>query len=95
MANVLHREFGYNTRAVGSVKSHALIPIEDVHIHWADVIVTSDTDCEADIFDEYKEIIRERNIPVYCLHIPDSYKYMDDDLQDIIVDSFVNTEYQS
>ncbi len=38
-ANVLHKEFGYNTRAAGSSEDFALIPVSEALICWADEIV--------------------------------------------------------
>lgn len=39
LANVLHEKFGYNTRAVGVSSEYALIPLDDVHVGWADEVV--------------------------------------------------------
>ena len=39
LANVLHRQFGFNTRAVGYCQEYALIPISQALIWWADEIV--------------------------------------------------------
>ena len=38
-ANVLHQEFGYNTRSAGSSEDFALIPVSEALICWADEIV--------------------------------------------------------
>jgi predicted protein tyrosine phosphatase len=38
-ADWLTQEYGYNTRACGSVPEFALVPITDVLVHWADEIV--------------------------------------------------------
>ncbi len=45
--------FNYNTRAVGTDKGHAFMPLETVHLTWADEIVCMDS--------EQKRIV-ERNI---------------------------------
>lgn len=78
-ANVLHKEFGYNTRAVGTSSEYALIPIEDVHILWADEVVVMSGDQEEYVKStgvKYKELIN--------LNIPDQYGFMDIELQDLI-----------
>ena len=46
VANVLHQELGYNTRAVGTAKEYALIPITEALVAWADEIVFVDEDCK-------------------------------------------------
>lgn len=84
MANVLHREFGFNTRAVGSVRSHALVPLEEVHVHWADIIVVVDYDTSHYIRREFESIVKEKTILDF--ELPDRYQYMDEWLQSIIVE---------
>ena len=42
-ANVLHREYGHNTRAVGLDLEYALIPINHQLIEWADSIVVMES----------------------------------------------------
>ena len=43
-AVVLNREYGYNTRACGTEVGHALIPLDETLMHWADEIVVMDRD---------------------------------------------------
>ena len=84
MANVLHREFNFNTRAVGSVRSHALVPLEEVHVHWADIIVVVDQDTSDFIKKEFESAAREK--PIFNFDLPDRYEYMNHRLQSIIVE---------
>lgn len=79
-ANVLHKEFGYNTRAVGVSSEYALIPVEDVHILWADEVVVMGRGQEEYIKStgvDYKELIN--------LNIPDQYGFMEQELQELIL----------
>jgi predicted protein tyrosine phosphatase len=82
-ANVLHREYGYNTRAVG-VFDYALIILDDVHCYWADEIVVVDKDLASYIPEKFQDIVT-------ILDIPDTYSYMDKELQEIIIEQYENT----
>lgn len=81
-ANVLHREFTYNTRACGSCLDFALIPMSETLIYWADqiVFVRNTNYWEAmEVFDkkmEGKEII--------VLDVPDEHAWNDIELQEAI-----------
>ncbi len=83
MANVLHKEYGYNTRAVGLDSGHALIPVDDVLVEWADEIVCAE-DWMAD------EIKIRTDQPVYSLELPDEFGFMEDALVEAI-----KSRYQS
>lgn len=63
----------FNTRAVGLDAGHALIPIDDVLLEWADEIVC---------MDEYQEKVlkQKTNKPVHNLRIGDNFGYGDEDL---------------
>lgn len=81
-ANVLHREFGYNTRACGVSQEYALVVLDEVLLEWADEIVFM----EMEHYREAKRIFGSRiNDKVsYVLGVPDRYEYMNEDLQQII-----------
>lgn len=73
--------FGYNTRAVGTSQEYALIPVDDVHVRWADAIVFVDAGnydamTYADI--PMKELIN--NMVYHVLNIPDKYPFRDEEL---------------
>ncbi len=84
IANVLHREFGYNTRAAGIDKGHALIIVDEVLIEWADIIVVVDELVLEDIKKSFDIGLKR----VINLQIEDSYAYMDKELQEIILEKF-------
>lgn len=78
LAWVLSNEpYNYNTRACGLDTGHALIPIDDVLLEWADEIFC---------MDEYMEKrIRElTHKPVTNLRIGDNFEYRDKGLLTII-----------
>lgn len=80
-ANVLHREFGFNTRAVGYNKEYALIPAEQVHVEWADEIVC----VHYMVYENLKTVVNLDGSRVVILDIPDTYAYMDVALQQRIL----------
>jgi predicted protein tyrosine phosphatase len=82
-ANVLHREYGYNTRACG-VHDYALIMLDEVLLQWADEIVVVDKYLVDHIPERFKKIVT-------ALQIPDSYGYMDENLQAIIKEQYENS----
>lgn len=79
-AFVLSQEpYNFNTRAAGLTKEFALVPVDEVLIHWADEIVCmSNEQAEqlADMAEEGKRIV--------SLNIADSYRYRDPELINLI-----------
>lgn len=62
--------FHRNTRACGIDVGHALIPLDDVLLEWADEIVCMDAH-------QAKEVRAKTSKPVLCLDIDDSYAFRD------------------
>lgn len=81
-ANVLHTEYGFNTRAVGIDTQHALIPLDNVLLHWADEIVVMDTYQEKAVSSRLTSLTDHK--PIQNLSIPDLYSYMQDELVELI-----------
>ncbi len=82
-AVVLQREYGYNTRSAGVSKEYALFEVDEVHLLWADEIVC----VEQSIADQ---LPREWDEKITVLNVPDRYKYMDEKLQQIILEQYKN-----
>ena len=82
-ANVLHREYGYNTRSCG-VHDYALIELDEVLLHWAHEIVV----VEEYLMDHIPKAFQDK---VVVLNVPDSYGYMDENLQAIIKEQYENS----
>lgn len=81
IANVLYKEFEYNTRACGVIKDYALIPYDLVLGTWADEIVIAE--------DWIKDYIEpEFHSKIISLNIPDTYPYMDPVLQEMILKAY-------
>ena len=83
-AVVLQREFGFNTRAVGTSEEYALIPLDQAHVHWADEIVVMDSHME----DLIKKNFPQYDKPIIVLEVPDQYPYMHEELQALIKEAY-------
>ena len=87
LAKVLSQEpFNYNTRAVGTSKEYALIPLDDVLMHWADEIVFVNMENYKQAIMYHSSSLRDRQVKV--LDIPDNYPYGDPELMSIIVEQY-------
>jgi len=85
-ANVIHKEFGYNTRAAGITPDYALVPIDEVLLTWADEIV-----CMEDWQRNQLQTLIEEfdlNTPINCLNVPDEFAFMDPKLQELILTAY-------
>ena len=71
----------YNCRAAG-MHDYALIPVDDVLIAWADIIICSDADKLQLLQDKYTDQLEGKCI--YNFNIPDIYEYKNPDLIKII-----------
>lgn len=77
LANALHKKFGFNTRAVGSDKNFALIPISQALIWWADEIVFVNRDNFNDLDQDEKDEIESVGVKVTFLNVEDDYDWND------------------
>lgn len=86
-AVVLSQEpYNFNTRAVGTSDEFALIPIEEVHLEWANEVV-----CMSEAEELYvKTLCKECDIhpKIICLHIHDDYSYRDPELIEFIKNGY-------
>ena len=83
LANVLHHEFGYNTRACGTSQEYALIPITEALIAWADEIVFVDKNARKDVeyIDQDEDMLQSWSPKVLTLDIPDDYNWNEEELR--------------
>jgi len=81
LANVLHRQFGFNTRAVGSCQEYALIGISQALIWWADEIVFINQENFDDLSDAEKQEIEHVGARVTVLDVQDDFDWNDPELQ--------------
>lgn len=82
LAWILSNEpFGYNTRAVGTSTEYALIPLEEVHLRWADAVVFVDEGNYRIAKYDYEDLLN--NMECHVLQIPDQYPFRDEKLVEI------------
>lgn len=77
-AFVIAKEWGHNTRAVGVEAEYALMPLEAVHLHWADEVVVME-DWQRD---KVQQMMKDNEVskPVIVLGIKDNYPRMHPEL---------------
>lgn len=88
VANVLHKDFGFNTRAVGSCKQFALIPISQALIWWADEIVFVNRESFEELDQEEKDEIITVGLTPTILSIEDDFEYDDAVLEQMAIDQY-------
>jgi hypothetical protein len=74
--------YNFNTRAAGAVEEYALVPVDEVLLQWADVVVFADKDHKRMLSYEHKELID--NMETYVLDIPDIHKFRSPKLVELI-----------
>lgn len=83
-AVVLSQEpYNFNTRACGADAEHALVPIDDVLLDWADEIVCMQ--------DRHERVLRAKfqiESPLIVLDISDDFAYRDPYLVQLIKDRY-------
>ncbi len=95
LAWVLSNEpFNFNTRAAGSSNSFALIQVDEVLVHWADIIFFVNKENEEEV--EFN-FTRGKNQPnwadgkhIITLNIPDNFEFRDPVLVEIIKKQLVD-----
>lgn len=92
VANVLHQEHGYNTRAAGVTEEYALIPVDDVLLQWADEVVCVERAVFvtlANRFDMNNKHMNNKRVVV--LDIPDMFAWNDPALRELIKEQYNET----
>lgn len=85
-ANVLHKEYGYNTRSAGIEEEYAIIPVTARLLMWSDEIVVM----EGWQAQQIHEMLAMMGIVRYvvCLNIEDNYSYMQPELVELIKERY-------
>ena len=91
LANVLYKEFGFNTRAVGCDKEYALIPISQALIWWADEIVFVNRENFDSLSQEEKDEIVDVGVKVTILNIEDDFVWNDNVLNRTLLEAYNRT----
>lgn len=77
---------GYNTRACGTSPEYALIPMDDILIHWADKVVFVNNEN----YKSAKAHFDLEGVEVIVMDIPDQYEFRDPELMKIIEAQWTN-----
>lgn len=87
LANVLHQEYGYNTRACGATPEYALVPVDEVLVAWADEIVC----VSREVLYSLGSSVVLGNCRIVVLDIPDRYKWNDPELIKLISKQYADS----
>lgn len=69
------KPYGFNTRAAGLDIDHALIPVDEVLLEWADDIVCMNSVQKHDLVCKLKELKLATKKRVINLDVPDRYEF--------------------
>lgn len=96
-ALVLAQEpFNFNTRAVGASQEYALIPLDSVHVHWADEIVTMEKSHTLLVKEFIHKVGLVEHAPkIVQLDIPDNYEYRNPELIELIKERYLDRTKES
>ncbi|MGY2167436.1 low molecular weight protein tyrosine phosphatase family protein [Pseudomonas gingeri] len=78
------RRPGFNARSAGT-SPNARKPIGAADIRWADVIFVMERKHLQRLEAEYARLLEHKRL--YCLDIPDDYRYMDPELVEMLEDT--------
>lgn len=78
--------YNFNTRAAGIDEDHALVPVDDVLISWADEIVCMTKQHHADLVGKFHQETPGKRI--YVLDIPDNFGYRNPKLVELIKERY-------
>jgi predicted protein tyrosine phosphatase len=89
-AVVLSQEpYNFNTRAVGISREYALIPLDIVHLHWADEIVTMEQDHTDIVLQRLSDCgLSPDSVTIIQLNLPDDFVYRDPELIRLIKERY-------
>ena len=88
-ANVLHKEYGYNTRAAGASSEYALVPVDEVLLHWADEVVFMSPENREEVERTHGEALAAVS-RVVTLNVPDMYEWNAPQLKAAILEQYPN-----
>jgi predicted protein tyrosine phosphatase len=85
-AVVLSQEpYNFNTRAAGLTPEFALVPVDEVLLHWADQIVCMTVDQKIKLNNLVQKNVKGKKLPtIICLDIEDNFEYRDPTLMENI-----------
>lgn len=79
-----NKPYSFNTRSAGCVQKYAVIPVDELLVHWADEIVCMDKKHYGIMQKRFGDIK-----PMVCLNISDDFEYRELALVDLIKERYV------
>lgn len=76
--------WNYNTRAVGTDVGHALVPVELIHLVWADLIICMSGEQERFLKEMKKSIKWKVRAKIVCINVPDAFAYREPALIELL-----------
>ena len=67
--------WNYNTRPVGTEVGHALIPVELIHLVWADLIICMNGEQERFLKEMKKSSKWKVRAKIVCINVTDAFAY--------------------
>lgn len=87
LANVLHLQMGYNTRAAGVTEEYALVPVSHALLQWAHEVVCMDASQKI-MLEDWMSELQVPAKPVFNLNVPDMWNYGHKDLRKALLDAY-------
>lgn len=87
IARVLTKDYdNVNCRSVGVSQEYALIPIDEAHIEWADIIICADTEHANEIESTFTQYMTDEifDKPLVILSLPDMFPFAEPTLERMI-----------
>jgi predicted protein tyrosine phosphatase len=92
-AHLLSAEpYNFNTRAAGIDEYHALVPVDEVLVRWAQEIVLMENHHAIDLFRKFVDAGDNQNQNIVVLNIPDRFAYMQPELKVLIKEAYDNLD---
>lgn len=89
LANLLHEQYGYNTRSAGIESSYALIPVSEALLEWADEICVVEKWMADALKNEIEGLYGDSGaITIYNLNVKDEYEYDDEELKQLLLAAY-------
>jgi predicted protein tyrosine phosphatase len=84
-ANVLHKKYGFNTRAAGCVEEYALVPVDRALLEWADEVVFMEHGHMQIVCQNFEDWFSSSMV---VLDVPDEFEWNHPELCKLILDRY-------
>lgn len=88
LAHLLHKEFGFNTRAAGVNQDFALIPVTKTLLYWADEVVCVEQEVASKLNADFGSFFKECDFELVVLAVDDDFNYGDETLKNVLLEQY-------